>query len=344
MFEFAIESGGVSIDKSGEKSMARRDNKGKKLDERPPKYFVMRSEDSPEQSSSVLSGSDETPRVSISKPRGVRSRPLSSTAAFREGFGDLVEITNPGRSSSDIILDNDSAMTLTSVAHEYRRADEIRRHGLTVRSKLLFCGPPGCGKSLCAEVVAAELQVPLVVARLDAIIASHLGETAGNLRKVFDIAQDRAVVLFLDEFDAIARARSDATEHSEIRRVVNSLLMMIDRFAGRSILIAATNLEQSLDRAIWRRFDEVLVFNKPTVPQIRMLLRIKTRNFPASFDVLKYAEKFQGMSFAQIERACLGAIRSSILVQDKAIKEDTFKSALEHEIKRAYVEKDILAQ
>ncbi|WP_397604145.1 AAA family ATPase [Sphingorhabdus sp.] len=344
MFEFETEGGTASVDKSGEKSDVRRDQKGKMLDERLPKYFVKRSEEARQQTSSALSGADDMSSTSILKPRSVRSRPLSSVGASREGFSDLVEVTNSVRSSADIILDNDSAFTLTGVANEFRRSDEIKRHGLSLRSKLIFCGPPGCGKSLCAEVVAAELQMPLVVARLDAIIASHLGETAGNLRKVFDIAKDRSVVLFLDEFDAIARARSDATEHSEIRRVVNSLLMMIDRFEGRSILIAATNLEQSIDRAIWRRFDEVIVFKKPTVPQIRMLLRIKTRNFPTAFDVSKYAERFRGMSFAQVERTCLSAIRSSILLKEKAIAENVFKSALEHEIKRASVETDILAK
>jgi len=186
------------------------------------------------------------------------------------------------------------------------------------------------------------LHMPLVVARLDAIIASHLGETASNLRKLFDAAKTRSMVLFLDEFDALARARSDATEHSEIRRVVNSLLMMIDKFEGNSILIAATNLEETVDRAIWRRFDEVVEFELPTKFQIARLLKIKTRNFPASFEIAKFAESFEGMSFAQVERTCLTAIRTSILSKRDTIQEKAFKSALEHERRRADVERKIL--
>jgi AAA+ superfamily predicted ATPase len=195
---------------------------------------------------------------------------------------------------------------------------------------------------MCAEVVASELHMPLVVARLDAIIASHLGETASNLRKLFDAAKSRSMVLFLDEFDALARARSDATEHSEIRRVVNSLLMMIDRFEGKSILIAATNLEEHVDRAIWRRFDELVVFEKPTIIQIRRLLSIKTRNFPANFDITKFADRFVGMSYAEVERTCLSAIRTSILGHASSISEHVFKAALEHETRRSKVESTIL--
>ncbi|MBV1690385.1 ATP-binding protein [Novosphingobium sp. G106] len=310
--------------------------------ETPPRYFVKRIASQSRETGSVLSGDDE-PHIA-SKP--ARLKPTSTTASraasLKAGFGELVEVVSPTHTVADLILGNESAFTLSSVASEFRRGDEIRRHGLQVRSKLLFCGPPGCGKSLCAEVVAAELKMPLVIARLDAVIASHLGETATNLRKMFDAARTRPVVLFLDEFDALARARDDTTEHSEIRRVVNSLLMMIDTFQDRSLLIAATNLEQSVDRAIWRRFDEVVVFEKPTIVQIRQLLRLKTKNFPADFDITKYASEFLGMSFAQIERACLSSIKSSILDHKKSVSIIAFEAAVKHEKQRATIEKSLL--
>ena len=289
----------------------------------------------------MLAGDDQ-PLFPDEQPARPRAGRLTSATAARDGFGDLVEVVHPTRSAEDIILGRESRFTLLGVADEFRHGDDIRRHGLAVRSKLLFCGPPGCGKTLCAEVVASELKLPLVIARLDALIASHLGETAGNLRRIFDAAKSRPMVLFLDEFDAIARARNDATEHSEIRRVVNSLLMMIDQFSGRSLLIAATNLEETLDRAIWRRFDEVVVFGKPTVPEIRRLLRMKTKNYPADFEISKYADHFLGMSYAQVERACLNAIRSAILLRKDRIPEASFRSSLENEIKRAKLEETIL--
>ena len=303
-----------------------------------PRYFVRKAE-SPR--GSILAGDDQ-PLFPDEQPARPRAGRLTSATAARDGFGDLVEVVHPTRSAEDIILGRESRFTLLGVADEFRHGDDIRRHGLAVRSKLLFCGPPGCGKTLCAEVVASELKLPLVIARLDALIASHLGETAGNLRRIFDAAKSRPMVLFLDEFDAIARARNDATEHSEIRRVVNSLLMMIDQFSGRSLLIAATNLEETLDRAIWRRFDEVVVFGKPTVPEIRRLLRMKTKNYPADFEISKYADHFLGMSYAQVERACLNAIRSAILLRKDRIPEASFRSSLENEIKRAKLEETIL--
>ena len=291
---------------------------------------------------SFLAGAEGDPVSEEKKQQRPRSNRLTKGIASRQGFGDLVEISSPIRPASDLILSNDAMDTLSGVANEFRRGDEVRRHGLKVRSKLLFCGPPGCGKTMCAEVMASELHLPLVVARLDAIIASHLGETASNLRKIFDAAKEKSMILFLDEFDALARARSDTNEHNEIRRVVNSLLMMIDEFESRSILIAATNLEETVDRAIWRRFDEVVEFEKPTKTQVRRLLKIKTRNFPAEFELSGYADQFVGMSFAQVERACLSAIRTSILARKESISEHAFRSALLHEQKRAKIDGRIL--
>lgn len=319
------------------------DAQGDAVPETNPKFFVKRMARKVAEPASALSGDEQidSPRKQASERR--RASTAKAAQSSKAVFGDLVEVLHPDRTRAELILGANSTATLVGVADEFRRGDEIRRHGLQVRSKLLFCGPPGCGKSLCAEVVAAELKMPLIVARLDAIIASHLGETASNLRKVFDAAQARPVVLFFDEFDALARARSDSSEHSEIKRVVNSLLMMIDRFAGRSLLIAATNIEQSIDRAIWRRFDEVVLFEKPSLPQIRRLLRLKTRNFTPDFDIARYAESFAGMSFAQIERTCLSAIRAAILMHKKVIGREQFETALNHEKRRATIESSVLA-
>jgi SpoVK/Ycf46/Vps4 family AAA+-type ATPase len=166
---------------------------------------------------------------------------------------------------------------------------------------------------MTAEVFARELGLPLVIARLDAVVSSFLGETASNIRKVFETANQQPCILFLDEFDALARARTDSSEHNELRRVVNSLLMLIDRYHGRGFLVAATNLEEALDAAIWRRFDEIVWFDLPKDRQIINFLKLKTRNFPAAFDLGKKVEKLKGLSYADIERICQNAIKRSIL-------------------------------
>lgn len=241
-----------------------------------------------------------------------------------DSFSSLVEVVAPTRSRDELILSTRNIRTFVGLMEEFRGADLLRRHGLLIRSKLLFCGPPGCGKTLTAEVFAHELGLPLIVARLDAIISSFLGETATNIRKVFESAAEQPCVLFLDEFDALARARADGSEHNELRRVVNSLLMIIDRFRGKGFLIAATNLEESLDTAIWRRFDEVVVFDLPSKREIRKLCELKLKNFPAHFSIAEKATELQGMSYADVERVCDNAIKRSILKRSKILLEADF--------------------
>lgn len=282
----------------------------------------------------VMSTERSSPKRKTERP--VRSR-LSTIARQQISTSGLLDLVEPSHTSADLIVSPQNFRALTEIVQEVRRAEDLRRHGLAPRSKLLFCGPPGCGKTLCAEVIAQELHLPLLVARLDGIITTYLGETASNLRKVFESALETPVVLFLDEFDALARARSDASEHNEIRRVVNSLLMMIDRFAGKGLLIAATNLESAIDEAAWRRFDEVILFERPTIHQIRSELRLKLRNYPVDFDPTVYADNLLGMSFAEIERICLNAVKRSILERTDAISAIGFEQAIDTEKRRIAV-------
>ncbi|MBR0690705.1 ATP-binding protein [Bradyrhizobium manausense] len=217
---------------------------------------------------------------------------------------------------------------------ERRRSEELRRHRLPLSTRILFAGPPGCGKTLCAEVLARELSLPLFSARIDVIVSSFLGETASNLRRLFDFASRRPCILFLDEFDALARTRADTTEHNELRRVVNSLLHMVERFRGPGLVVAATNLPQFLDEAIWRRFDDVVSFDPPEEREIALLLSRQFANFPVHFDVESMSQKLKGMSYADIERVCFDAIKKAVLKRRKSVSETEFASALRKEMRR----------
>jgi SpoVK/Ycf46/Vps4 family AAA+-type ATPase len=217
---------------------------------------------------------------------------------------------------------------------EFRRADDVRRHGLPVRSKLLFCGPPGCGKTLCAEVLAGELGLPLFAVKLDRLISSYLGETATNVRKIFEFARKQPCVLLLDEFDALARSRDDSGEHNELRRVVNSLLIFIDRIQPKGFLIAATNLQTALDSAVWRRFDEVIWFEKPNRLMIERFLRLKFKNVHAIFDPVSRVDALDGYSYAEIERICIDAIKSAVIHRRKQVRENDFTQAIASERRR----------
>jgi SpoVK/Ycf46/Vps4 family AAA+-type ATPase len=268
-----------------------------------------------------------TPRLAPKpvKPPGALV-PLSLARDNR--FTHLIEAIDPVRTKADVVLSASNTQAFLELIEEYRHADTLRRHGLNVTSKLLFCGPPGCGKTLTAEVFAHELGLPLLVARLDAIISSFLGETASNLRKLFEEVERRPVVLFLDEFDALARTRSDRAEHSEMRRVVNSLLMLVDRYKGKGFVVAATNVESTLDEAVWRRFDDVVIFELPEERQIRRLIELKTKNFPIQFQLTERVKRLAGYSYADIERVCVAAIKRSILKGARNVIEQEFDHAI----------------
>lgn len=247
----------------------------------------------------------------------------------------LVEVRTPRRFFEEMILSEENRQIIAGLLQEYRRGEVLKTHGLRPRTKLLFSGPPGCGKTMCAEVIASELGLPLLYTRFDAIISSYLGETAANLRKVFDYAARGTWVLFFDEFDAIGKSRDDSDEHSELRRVVNSYLQILDSFHSESLVIAATNHEGLLDSALWRRFDEVIHFERPTPSQISQLLRKKLANFPHDhLDLPSLVRNLKGLSHSDIERVCLDAIRYCIVHDIDKVSQQILVDAVLAEKKR----------
>ena len=237
---------------------------------------------------------------------------LSRLVSFPDEAKEFIQRIEPRYNARDIVLTHENLQLFVGLIHEFRQADRLRRHGLQVRSKLLFCGPPGTGKTLCAEIFASELGMPLFHVRLDSLISSYLGETASNIRKTFEFARRQPCVLFFDEFDALARSRDEAGEHNELRRVVNSLLIFIDQIAPSGFLIAATNLDQHLDNAIWRRFDEVIWFELPDTGMITKYLVHAFRNSRIAFDPSAFAAELQGYSYADLEKLCVQTLKTSI--------------------------------
>ena len=242
----------------------------------------------------------------------------------------LLEIRHPDRYFRDLILHAGTKEILLKAMREFRQWDILEANGLRPSHKLLFCGPPGCGKTATAEVIAAELGLPLVYIRFDSVVSSLLGETASNLRKVFEYIHEETWVVLFDEFDAIGRSRDDATEHGEIKRVVNAFLQMLDNFHGRSLLIAATNFEQALDPALWRRFDEVVRFERPTVGQIEELM--KKRLIPvinSKISTKRYGAQLEGSTFADVERIATDVLKSCALDGKTQLQANDIKRAME---------------
>jgi SpoVK/Ycf46/Vps4 family AAA+-type ATPase len=245
----------------------------------------------------------------VDRPQGFDALPKDTDRS-----APLLEIRQPDRYLEDLVLDDGQRAILDRVIAEFRQWEVLEAHSLRPSHKLLFCGPPGCGKTATAEALSRELGVPLLGVRFDAVVSSLLGETAANLRKVFDYASRGVWVVLFDEFDAIGRSRDDATEHGELKRVVNAFLQMLDRFSGRSLVVAATNFEQALDPALWRRFDEIVRFERPNHAEIEQLLAKKFAGVRLSTGLLHGAvERLEGMSHAEVERVCLDVLKQAVL-------------------------------
>ncbi|WP_342563465.1 ATP-binding protein [Paenibacillus sp. FSL R7-0345] len=202
----------------------------------------------------------------------------------------------------------DEFITILGMKERFAAAD------VPLPNKLVMFGPPGTGKTLTAFHLAHQLDLPLVLVRLDTVIHSHLGETASNVRKVFDYAAGVPCVLFLDEFDVLGRMRDSGDEVKEMARVVNTLLQCLDEFAGDSVFIAATNLEEELDPAVWRRFDTRMTYASPDVEdRKRYIGLLLAGNEDAQGIVAETAGLLAGCSFADIEQIVLKARRKAII-------------------------------
>lgn len=251
----------------------------------------------------------------------------------RERNLPLLSIREPLRRMEDVVLSDDTRSTLEELLQEHHHTERLASYGLRAADRLLFYGPPGCGKTLTSEVIASELGMPLAIVRIDAVVSSYLGETASNLRKVFEFAATHSVVLLFDEFDALAKERADESEHGELRRVVNAVVQMMDEYSGNSVLIAATNHESILDSAIWRRFEEILYFERPNLEQLRRLLSLKLRGVRREFapDDPTVTNLFKGMSHADVERVLRRAIKAMILAGQEFLSIRLLKDALRRE-------------
>lgn len=245
----------------------------------------------------------------------------------------LLQIKESVRRLEDVVLSDENTSLLNEILQEHHRAETLKSHGLHPVDRLLFCGPPGCGKTLTAEVLASELGLPLAIVRIDSVVSSFLGETAANLRQVFDFISSVPMVVLFDEFDALAKERADNAEHGELKRVVNAFLQMLDAYEGKSLLVAATNHERILDPAIWRRFDEVLVFENPNLEQLRRLLSIKLRGLRREFDIddSRIVGLFKGMSHADVERVLRRAAKDMVLAGKEFLSERHLQSAIKRE-------------
>lgn len=243
---------------------------------------------------------------------------------------NIANVITPPNIEVDVKFSDAISHSIKEFIKTHESRNKLNKLGFEVHSSLLLYGPPGCGKTSIAKHIAKELDLPLVTARFDSLISSLLGSTSKNIRKLFDYASGRPCILFLDEFDAIAKARNDSQEMGELKRVINSLLQNIDEFTQNNILIAATNHEELLDRAIWRRFEKVIEIQKPNLVEIQNMINDQLKGVSADYlnepkKLHSLVKEFETLSHSEIKKVIRTAISKMIINEESSV---SFESIL----------------
>ena len=266
---------------------------------------------------------------------------ISSKRKANVNVEQLLTSNYPTDNLKDMVLNTKTKDELVRLLLEWRQRRNLESYGLNCRKKILLTGPPGCGKTMSASVIAGELTLPLFVVKLEGLISRYLGETSIHLKNIFDMMESTPGVYLFDEFDSIGSTRGDSKEVGEIRRILSSFLIMLEEFNGDSIIVAATNYENNLDWALFRRFDSVIKYTKPTKEECIGLIKLKIRNFEVEKidwnNIVTYAE---GLSYAEITKATMEAIKTTILNNNNVLTEQLLALALRQR-KNMYTIKDI---
>jgi len=258
------------------------------------------------------------------------SKPTSLAQQSRGDLKGLLELSYPHVRRNELVLSKGVQERLDQVLLEQRQKDKLAQFGLSPRRKLLFTGPPGTGKTMSASALATELKLPLYTIVLDNLITRFMGETASKLRLIFDhINQTRAVYLF-DEFDAIGTQRGAQNDVGEVRRILNSFLLFVEQDNSESIIVAATNHPELLDKALYRRFDDIIQYDKPSKEHIKKIVENRLALFETS--VLNWAsltEAAEGLSAAEVTRACEDAAKEAVLHEKNIISMQLILKAID---------------
>lgn len=276
----------------------------------------------------------EKPKYSLFDSRQ-NNNGLSSLPKSKRTHSQLVSYIPREQLKHHMILPDDVEARLLSIEQEYAARERLKKYNLIPKKKILLYGPPGCGKTLSAERIAWNLGLPLLKIRFDSLLSSYFGESASNLRMVFDYCKNEPVVLLLDECDFIAKSRVTTQDVGEVPRIVNMLLTLLDEYDAPGLVLATTNLKVSLDEALFRRFDDVIEMPIPGNEERRRLLEMTLSAIPVSSDVdlVAISNQLDGYSSANIVLIAQRAAKISILSGYKMVYNEHFQKALDESSK-----------
>jgi AAA+ superfamily predicted ATPase len=224
---------------------------------------------------------------------------------------------------SDLVVSDEMQGRIERIINEYLNRKKLHSFGMANRRKVLIEGPPGTGKTMTASVIASELNLPLYTVQVDKLVTKFMGETSVKLRQIFDAIGSVLGVYFFDEFDAIGADRGIDNEVGEMRRILNSFLQFLEQDNSDSIIIAATNNQKILDKALFRRFDDVLHYSMPSAEDVRKLINKKFETFSPDYSPSEALINRAGsLSHAEISLICDDAIKYSILGDTNLINEN----------------------
>jgi len=239
---------------------------------------------------------------------------------FPQDLRGLVLSEQPNTYKATLVMPDSLMSRVERIIHEYRQQDKLKNHGLSHRRKILLVGPPGTGKTMTTQVLAHELRLTLNTVQVDKLVTKFMGETSAKLRQIFELIQQEPGVYLFDEFDAIGGERSLDNDVGEMRRVLNAFLQFIEQDTSDSMIVAATNSPKLLDRALYRRFDDVLYYQLPDDQgRKRLIQNLLGAYIAAKLSWKDALSESNGLSHAEIDQACRDAIKQTILTDKEKV-------------------------
>lgn len=276
--------------------------------------------------------------VKSSATKTMRPMPGRSAGPSPRSGNSVVFITRISQEQlrHEMVLDDAVEQRFMRIEKEYLARERLAKYGLEHARKILLYGPPGCGKTMGAERLAYSVGLPLLKVKLDTLISSYFGESATNLRTVFEEAHKEACVLFLDECDFIAKRREGSRDVGEVSRIVNTLLQLMEEYDAPGLLVAATNLDELLDPALFRRFDDVFELHQPGRPEIMRLLKMTLSAMELDPHIcwVALADLLYGSSAAMVVKISQNAAKEVVLSAEHVLRHEDIERAITRSYKQ----------